>query len=79
MPMAYAKCASCGTETREIVPIDKTGYTQLPNGKWRWNPNAPKQDTKSETVKCKECGKFNEKSEDPESVKSFLQLNWLES
>jgi hypothetical protein len=78
MPMAYAKCSHCGQETREIVPIDKTGYTQQPNGSWRFNPNAPKTKPKAHKVKCSGCGKLNNPTDDPKAVKSFLQLNWLE-
>lgn len=79
MPMIYSKCSHCDTETREIVPIDKTGYTQLPNGSWRFNPNAPKSEPKVHKVKCSHCGRFNSPEEDPQAVKSFLQLNWLEA
>lgn len=75
--MAYAKC-QCGTESREIVPIDKTGYTQLPNGNWRFNPNAPKAEPTVQKVKCTECGKFNDTAPDPASVRSFLKFNFME-
>jgi hypothetical protein len=77
MPIKYYKC-DCGIEQREIVPIDKVGYRQLPNGSWRFDPNAPKVEETIAVKPC-ECGKLVAESADPSSVKSFLKLNWLES
>lgn len=77
MPMAYFKCA-CGKEQRKIVPIDKTGYIPNKRGGFTFDPNAPKVPEKKHTVVC-DCGETVTQTDDPQAVRSFLQLNWLES
>jgi len=76
MPMLYFKC-ECGKEHRKIVPIDRTGYFQLPNGNWRFDPNAPKAAPKPQTDPC-ECGKVVVGTDDPKAVWSFLKFNFME-
>lgn len=78
MPMLYTKC-HCGTETREIVPIDTDGYITLKNGRKLFNPDAAKPTGKLVTLVCKSCGKFNPVTEDPKAVNSFIQFNFMES
>jgi hypothetical protein len=81
MPMLYTKC-HCGTETREIVPIDTDGYITLKNGRKRFNPDAAKavdNPIMQRSLKCKGCGKFNAVTDDPKAVNSFIQFNFMES
>ena len=78
MPMLYTKCP-CGTETREIAKINTDGYITLPNGRKRFNPDAPKATGKPVTLKCKSCGSFNPVAADPKAVPSFLAFNYMES
>jgi hypothetical protein len=77
MPMLYFKC-SCGNEQHKIAPIDRTGYKQMPNGAWRFDPDAPKVELTPNTVECTACGGTIIETPDPKAVKSFLKLNWLE-
>ena len=77
MPMQYFKC-ECGAEKRNIVKHDRTGYRQLKNGNWRFDPDAPKVDKVPETMTC-ECGKTVTESQDPKAVNSFIQFNFMES
>ncbi len=77
MPMQYFKC-ECGTEKRNIVKMDRTGYTLQKNGKWLFDPTAPKVEKVPETMTCG-CGKTVTESPDPKAVSSFLAFNYMES
>ena len=76
MPMLYFKC-ECGKEHREIVPIDHSGYKQLPNGSWRFDPNAPQVPPVQHLRAC-ECGETTVGTDDPKAVRSFLKFNFME-
>lgn len=78
MPIAYFKC-SCGNEQRKIVRLDKTGFVEQPDGRWKFDPSAPKTEPPVRSVDCSVCGNPVLETPDPQAVRSFMQLNWLES
>jgi hypothetical protein len=76
MPVLYFKCDE-GHEKREITKIDTTGWIKLPNGRSRFNPDAPKIVDVAQTRTC-ECGKEMTQGPDPKAVNSFLAFNFME-
>ena len=82
MAVHYFKCECGEFERRVIAPTDKVGYRLLANGRtWRFDPTHHDAVTKDTAEKLKDvvcpCGKTASKSEDPQAVTSFMQLNWL--
>lgn len=76
MPVLYFKCDG-GHEKREIAKIDTTGFTKLPNGNYRFNPNAPKVVAEVQSRLC-ECGRSMIQGPDPKAVNSFFAFNFME-
>jgi hypothetical protein len=72
--MLYFKC-TCGEEHREIAPMDKRGYTELPNGRFRFNPDAPVLEELEHSHTCSVCHHRTKATPDPKAVRSFVKFD----